>query len=464
MSDGIGKKHRAIFNKNILHPWGNLPGLGEDDSTSVITKGEGIYVYDTEGNKLIDGPAGMWCMQTGYGRQEIADAVSKQMMELGYASPFSVINPRETELAQRIASKTPGDLNRIFFTTGGSTAVDSALGLCQLANNIKGKPNKKHIISRELAYHGSTFLSASVTGKSRDKTAFDTIKDTVHFLQAPCQFYHGQDMSEEEFCNVLIKELEDEITDIGAENIMCFIAEPVLASGGVIVPPKDYLKRCWEVVKRNDIVYISDEVVTGFGRLGHWFASEEVFDIVPDIITFAKGITSGYVPMGGFAVSDKFMEEISGDNADGCIYSSGYTWSGSPVSCAAALASWDIIENENILEHVREVGPYFQEQLRTLLDIPLVGSVRGEGLMAAVEMTIDADGTDEQLEKDYHLSEIVDEHCHQLGLLVRPFINICIMSPPLIITKPQIDDLVSILRKGLEKTLDNLRKDGVWQD
>ena len=352
MSDSFGKKHRAVFNKNLLHPWAKLPELGEDDSTSVITKGQGIYIHDSEGNQLIDGPAGMWCMQTGYGRREIANAVSRQIMELSYASPFTLINPHETELAERIASKTPGDLNRIHFTTGGSTAVDSALRLCQLANNINGKPGKKHIITRENAYHGSTYLAASVTGKERDKSAFDNREDGIHFLQAPCQYYHGQDMTEEEFCDVLINELEDKITEIGAENIMCFIAEPILASGGVIVPPKNYLKRCWDVVKKNDIVYISDEVVTGFGRLGHWFASEEVFGIVPDIITFAKGVTSGYVPLGGYAVSDRFMEEITGDNADGCIHNAGYTWSGNPVSCAAALASWDIIENEHILENV----------------------------------------------------------------------------------------------------------------
>ena len=177
------KQHREIYNKNLLHPWGDLSELGNDESSSVIVKGKGIHIFDSDGNKMIDGPAGMWCMQTGYGRKEIADAVSKQILSLSYATSFTLINDKETELAKRISEQTPGDLNRIYFTTGGSTAVDSALRLCQLANNIKGARNKKQIITREKAYHGSTYLSASVTGKERDKTAMDVKREGIHFLK-----------------------------------------------------------------------------------------------------------------------------------------------------------------------------------------------------------------------------------------------------------------------------------------
>jgi len=430
----------------------------------VIVRGEGAYIYDAEGNRLLDGPAGMWCMQVGYGRREIADAVAEQMMTLSYATAFTLINNREVELAQRIAAETPGDLNRIYFTTGGSTAVDAALRLCQLASNIQGKPQRKQILTREKAYHGSTYLSASVTGKERDKTAMDIIRDGVHFLSAPCHYYFPQFETEDAFCDFLIAELEEKILEVGAENIMCFIAEPVLASGGVIVPPADYHQRCWQMVKRYGITYIADEVVTGFGRLGHWFASEKVFGIVPDIIIFAKGVTSGYIPMGGYAVSDQFMTQISGDNADGCLYSNGYTWSGNPVACAAALASWDILEKDKLLQNVLEVGPYFQQQLRTLEENPLVGNVRGTGLMAAVEMTIQGRNEADLLEKDYAIGEMVDRHCQRLGLLVRPFINICIISPPLIITRAQVDELVTALREGLRLTLEDLREQGIWVD
>ncbi|MAZ24940.1 MAG: aspartate aminotransferase family protein [Porticoccaceae bacterium] len=455
------KQHREIYNKNLLHPWGDLSELGHDDSSSVIVKGDGIYIFDSDGNRMIDGPAGMWCMQTGYGRREIADAVSQQMLNLSYATSFTLINNKETELAKRIAENTPGDLNRIYFTTGGSTAVDSALRLCQLANNIKGKNTKKQILTREKAYHGSTYLSASVTGKERDKTAMDVKKDGIHFLSAPCHFYFPQFKSEEEFCDFLINELEEKIVEVGPENIMGFIAEPILASGGVIVPPKNYYYRCWQTIKKHDIVFIADEVVTAFGRLGHWFASEKVFGVIPDIIVFAKGITSGYIPMGGYAVSEKYMESFSGDEADGCLYSNGYTWSGSPVACAAALASWDILESENLLQHVSEVGPYFQQQLQTLNDIPIVGNVRGHGLMAAVEMTVKGKDEEDLLDKDYAVGGLVDKHCQKMGLLVRPFINICIISPPLIISREEIDDLISILRKGLELTMKDLKKNGI---
>lgn len=455
---------RDQFNAHLLHPWADLPELGEDKHTSVITRGEGIYIFDEEGQKLIDGPAGMWCMQTGYGRREIADAVSQQIMTLGYSTGFSVINEQEAELARRIASKTPGDLNRIFFTTGGSTAVDSALRLCQLANNIKGQPQRKLILSRDQAYHGSTFLSASITGKERDKSSMDTWQDHVHFLSAPSQYHLGKDLDDQVFCDALVTELEDKILELGPENVMCFIAEPVLGSGGVIVPPQDYNRRCWEITKKYGIVYIADEVVTAFGRLGHWFASEDEFGVVPDIITFAKGITSGYLPLGGYAVSDSFMAEITGDKAAGNIYANGYTWSGNPVSCAAALASWDIMEREQILDHVRDVGPYFQQQLRTLTDCPLVGEVRGVGMMAAVEMRIEGDNEEELLARDYAVGELVDRHCHEFGLLVRPLINVCILSPPLIITREQVDELVLALRKGLQAALQDLREQGVWQD
>lgn len=447
----VGVSYREQFNRHLLHPWADLPALGEDDSTPVIVRGEGIYIYDESGHRMIDGPAGMWCMQTGYGRREIADAVSEQIMSLGYSTAFSVINPREAELAARIAAQTPGDLNRVFFSTGGSTAVDSALRLCQLANNIRGAPRRKHILARDKGYHGSTFLSASVTGKERDKTAMDTLQGCVHFLTAPCHSWHVEEMDEAAFCDFLLREMEDKILELGARNVMCFIAEPILGSGGVIVPPADYNRRCRELTRKYDIVYIADEVVTAFGRLGCWFACEELFDVVPDIITFAKGVTSGYLPLGGFAVSDAFMEQISGDKSGGHIYSNGYTWSANPVSCAAALASWDIIQREGLLAHVREVGPYFQRQMRSLLDIPLVSDVRGMGLMAAVEMGRGSGaGGDALLAEDYAIGELVDGYCQQIGLLVRPLINVCILSPPLIISREQIDDLVLALRGGLE--------------
>lgn len=442
---------REQFNTHLLHPWADLPNLGSDEETPQLARGDGVYVYDETGHQLLDGPGGMWCMQVGYGRQEIADAVSDQIKTLGFASAFSVIHESEGRLAAKIAGEAPGDLNRVFFTTGGSTAVDAALRFCQMANNIRGCPERKHILARSQGYHGSTYLSSSVSGKERDKSAMDTEQDLVHFLSAP---HLGGDLagrSETEFCDFLIEELEATIADVGPENIMCMIAEPVLGSGGVIVPPADYNERCAAVVRSYGILYIADEVVTGFGRLGHWFASEPVFGVVPDIIIFAKGVTSGYLPLGGFVVSEGLLNQVSGPAANGNIFSTGYTWSANPVSCSAALAVWEIIEREQILKHVRGVSGYFLEQLNTLTALPLVREVRGQGLMAAIDLMPPADLlSGSALDQDYALGDLVDECCYARGLIVRPLINVCVISPPLIITRAQIDELVEKFRAGIE--------------
>ncbi|MGB1741159.1 MAG: aminotransferase class III-fold pyridoxal phosphate-dependent enzyme, partial [Pseudomonadales bacterium] len=252
---------RDQFNAHLLHPWADLPNLGEDLETPELARGEGVYVYDETGHQLLDGPGGMWCMQLGYGRTEVADAVADQIKTLGFASAFSVIHEKEGQLAAKIAHEAPGDLNRVFFTTGGSTAVDAALRFCQMANNILGRPERKHILARSQGYHGSTYLSSSVSGKERDKSAMDTEQNQVHFLSAPHLGGDPEGRSEDEFCDYLIEELEATIAEVGPENIMCMIAEPVLGSGGVIVPPADYNARCAAVVRSHDILYIADEVV-----------------------------------------------------------------------------------------------------------------------------------------------------------------------------------------------------------
>jgi adenosylmethionine-8-amino-7-oxononanoate aminotransferase len=256
-----------------------------------------------------------------------------------------------------------------------------------------------------------------------------------------------------------VKELEDKILEIGADRVAAFIAEPILASGGVVIPPAGYHKACLEVCRRHDVLYISDEVVTAFGRLGHMFASESVFDIVPDMITCAKGLTSGYVPLGALLISDRLLEELRGDEDNEAVFSTGFTYSGHPVSCAAALENIDIMERENMLEHAREVTPHFLEQLATLEDLPLVAEVRGVGLMACVECAIPGK---ESLELDYEIGNRIDAHCQRLGLLVRPVYHMCVMSPPLIITRSQIDDMVAILRKGIELATDDLKREGFW--
>jgi adenosylmethionine-8-amino-7-oxononanoate aminotransferase len=427
----------------------------------MVSRAEGIYVYDEQGRRLIDGPAGMWCVQIGHRRPEMAEAIAAQVMELPYYSPWYTTNGPAAELAARIAAYAPGDLDRVFFTTGGSTAVDTALRFAQFYNNVLGRPGKKLIIARHGAYHGSTYLSASCSGKPRDKSFMDEAADLVRRIAAPNPYRRPPGTTLEQFCDQLVEELERTILENGPDRVAAFIAEPIQASGGVIVPPAGYHRRTLEVCRRYDVLYIADEVVTGFGRLGHMLASEPAFGLVPDMITFAKGVSSGYVPLGGVAISRRVMQRVSGDNAREAVFSNGFTYSSHPVACAAALRNLDIIEREGLLDHVHAIAPYFQGRLKELEELPIVGEVRGIGLMAAVECVADRESRDPLL-LDKEVGRRIDAHCQALGLIVRPLINICVMSPPLVIEAEQIDEMVRLLRRGIEITMADLRREGLW--
>ena len=303
-------------NEHFIHPWESM-GLAPPDRM-VLARGEGIHLIDSDGKRYIDGPGGMWCAQIGYGNREMADAISEQVMRLPFHSPWAFASDPSALLAQKIARLTPGDLNSVFFTTGGSSAVDSALRFAHFYNNLKGRPDKKIVIAREKGYHGSTYLSASVSGKERDRSFMDTEKRLVRFLPNVNPYIRPDGMSVEDWCIAKTGDLERAILEAGPENVAAFIAEPILASGGVIVPPEGYHRRTLEICRAHDVLYISDEVVTAFGRLGHWFASEDVFGITPDIITCAKGLTSGYLPLGAMIVSDRFWMRSSRQTAPMC--------------------------------------------------------------------------------------------------------------------------------------------------
>ena len=447
--------------KHLVQPWPAAGSVGEDLRT-ILRASDGILVYDEHGNPLIDGPAGMWCVNIGHRRKDMVEAISSQLMDMTYSSPWYTTAGATAELAARIAGHAPGDLEHVFFTTGGSTAVETALRFAQFFNNALGRPEKKLIVSRGDAYHGSTYLSGSVSGKARDKNWMDQAGDKAVFLSSPNTYRRPDGQTEDQFCDHLIAEFEAKIAEIGADKIAAYIAEPVLASGGVIMPPKGYVQAMHAVCQAHDILYISDEVVTAFGRLGHVFASRDEFGIEPDMITFAKGVTSGYFPLGGVVISKALFERIREAGNGDALFAHGYTYSSHPAGCAAGMKNLDILEDEHILETVRdETGPYFQQQLKTLEDLPLVGEVRGVGLMACVECVADRENRS-ALEVDYAIGTRIDVHCQALGLLVRPIINMCVMSPPLTITKSEIDQMVSILREGITRTMDDLRKEGVW--
>ena len=437
---------KAFDNKHFLHPWQDCNS--NPSHYNMFVRSEGIYLYDAEGNKYIDGPGGMWCVNLGYGRKDIASAIATQCEKLPYSSPwFSTTEPAAL-LSHKLSTLTPSDLNTIFFTTCGSTALDSAIRFVHFYFNCLNQPEKKVILAREKGYHGSTLLSSSISGKERDKRYLDTIGIGIEFLSDINPNLRGPNKSETDWCDEKISELEKKISAIGPDKISAFVAEPILASGGVIIPPKGYHRRTWEVCKKYGILYISDEVVTGFGRLGHWFSSEEVFGFVPDIITSAKGLTSGYIPMGATIISDSLMENIkeSKHNTE-LLFSNGFTYSGHPIAAAAALKTIEIMEEEEVLRHVQKVTPHFQKRLMDLGEkYNCIQDARGIGLLGCLEgYSSDDLNDDDKLAFDHHFGSLIDQAAEKRGLLIRPIVNMCVFSPPLVISKTEIDLMFDIL-------------------
>ena len=446
---------------HLIQPWPYASSIG-NEYREFVSNGNGIYIEDTKGNKLIDGPAGMWCSNIGHRNEEIAKVMYNQAMDLSYNSPWYTSNEPSAKLSKIISDYAPGDLEHVFFTTGGSTAVESALRFIHYYNNVKGRPEKKLILCREDGYHGSTYLSASLNGQSRTSDWMNYENENIVKLSSPKSFRIIKNKSTQEFEDDLIDELEDKISEYGPENIAAFIGEPIQASGGVIVPPKNYFKRISKICKQNGILFIADEVVTGFGRLGHIFSSEKVFEVIPDIICFAKGVTSGYFPLGGIVISKKLIDDLRSSNHSDAMFGHGLTYSSHPIGCAVALKNIELMEN-GILDNVLELSPIFQSRLKTLLDLPIIGDVRGEGLMACIECIADYDDTN-PLSLDIKVGEIIDKHCQKLGLLLRPAINMCILSPPLILNKNDIEKIVNILREGITLAMDELKSKGIWSN
>ncbi len=425
-----------------LHPFQMFDSF-RSDPVLTIEQGQGATLVDTEGNTYLDAVGGMWCTNIGLGRDEMADAIAAQVRRLAYANPFTdMVGVPAVELAAKLSELAPGDLNHVFFASSGSAALDSSLRLVQFYWGAKGTPERCHVICREDAYHGTTVAAASLGGKASDTgPGLRFITDYIHHLSSPNHFRYGNGRSEQEFADDLMTEFKAKVDELGgASEVAAFYAEPIMGSGGVIPPPADYLQQIWRYCRANGILYVSDEVVTGFGRLGQWFASETVFGIQPDIITTAKGLTSGYLPLAAVLYSDAIQDVIA-EPGHGRYFPVGFTYSGHPVACAAALKNIEIIEREGLLEHVRSIGPYFMEQLATLTDLPLVAQVRGSHLMSCVEFAVPAD--------DDTVSKGIAKGAADRGLIVRPFSNLNIMSPPLIITRDDVDTIVSRLREAI---------------
>ncbi|MGI9311591.1 MAG: aminotransferase, partial [bacterium] len=396
--------------------------------------------------------------------KEIAAAMAHQAEAMVYYSSFGAhTSVPAAELAHKLASLAPGTLNHVQFGTGGSMANDTAIRMIHFHFNRLGKKSKKKIITRHDGYHGSTYLTMSLTGVAFDHQGFDIVgDDLIARVSAPNTYRRPDGMTPAQFCDHLVEEFARTIDRLGADNVAAFIAEPIMGAGGVIVAPPDYHRRMLEVCRANEVLYIADEVVTGFGRLGHFFASEAVFDIVPDIITSAKGLSSAYAPLSATILSDAFYDVISVPQAEGALLTHGFTYSGHPVCCAAGLANIEIIEREDLCGHVREVGPYLQAQLETLLDLEIVGDVRGSHFMMCVENVADKE-TKALLAAELHIGDRIADAAQRRGVLVRPIGHLNVLSPPLVLTRAQIDSLVSVLRESIVEVMNDLRRDGRWK-
>lgn len=445
---------------HFLHPWTHFDSFREQGSM-VISEGNGCRITDANGQSYLDAVGGLWCTNIGLGRDEMADAIADQVRKLAFSNTFvSMTNEPAARLAKKLAEIAPTGISHVHYTTGGSTAVDSAYRMVQFYHACAGNPEKIHVIAREQAYHGSTYASISIGKKAMDRIPeFRYIEDTIHHLTCPNKYRPPEGMDEAQFGDFLIREFEDMIAEIGADKVGAFFAEPLMGAGGVIIAPEGYFKRMWEVCQRHDILFVADEVVTAFGRLGHWFASESVFGVVPDMITTAKGLTSGYLPLGALLYSDKVHKVISeGDPYR--WYTSGYTYAGHPVSCAAALKNIEIMEREGLLERVRDIGTYFEARLHELEDMAIVGDVRGCKLMMCVENVKNKD-TKELFPEGMDIGGLISDACQDMGLIVRPIGHLNVMSPPLIITRDEVDFVVDTLRKGIQQVTDKLISEGV---
>jgi len=418
----------------------------------IITHAEGHYIFDSDGNRILDGMAGLWCVNVGYGRSELVDAATRQMTVLPYYNNFfKTSNKPIIALSKRLAEITPDGLNNVFYANSGSEANDTIIRMVRHFWALEGHPEKRVIIGREYGYHGSIIMSASMGGMSGMHEQAAAEPDFDH-IRPPYGFLHQGNQDEAQFAANAASWLEDKIIEIGADKVAAFVAEPVQGAGGVIVPPEGYFEHIQDICRRHDILFIADEVITGFGRTGYWFASQRM-NLAPDMMTMAKGLTSGYVPMSAVMVGDRVAERLISDGGE---FYHGFTYSGHPVAAAVALANLDLIEGEGLIERVRDdTGPYLGEALAPLADHPLVGEVRTYGMLAAIELVKSKEGP--ELFADVGtVGMMCRDHAVANGLMMRAVRDGMILSPPLTFTRDDIDATAAIAKTALDATAADL--------
>ncbi|ALG90769.1 MAG: aspartate aminotransferase family protein [Pseudomonadota bacterium] len=449
---------QALDAAHHMHPFTAGAELGAKGAR-VITQASGVTLTDSEGNRILDAMAGLWCVNIGYGREELAEAASRQMKQLPYYNTFfQTTHVPAIALAARLAELAPGDLNHVFFAGSGSEANDTNIRLVRHYWAAKGKPEKKVIISRWNAYHGSTMGGASLGGMKGMHAQGGLPIPDIAYIDQPHWYAEGGDMSPEEFGLERARQLEAKIAELGEDKVAAFIAEPVQGAGGVIIPPETYWPEIQRICDAHDILLIADEVICGFGRTGNWFGSQTM-NIRPHIMTIAKGLSSGYAPIGGSLVCDEVAEVIAAGE-----FAHGYTYSGHPVCAAVALENLRIIEEEKIIEHVREVAaPYMAEKWAALADHPLVGEARIVGLMGSLALTPDKGARAKFASEAGTVGLHCRDRCFANNLIMRHVGDRMIIAPPLVIQPADIDILFERAVKSLDETFAKIKAEGLYK-
>jgi putrescine aminotransferase len=443
-----GPNLQKLDKDHHLHPFTDHKDLHEKKSR-IITRADGVYIYDADGNKILDGMSGLWCVNAGYGRDEIVDAAAAQMRELPYYNNFfQCAHPPSIELAAMLKDVSPPQFNRVFFAGSGSESNDTIVRMVRRYWDLLGQPERQTIISRDNAYHGSTVAAASLGGmKPMHEQGGLPIPGIVHVDQ-PYWFGSDRSLSPDEFGLLAAKSLEDKINELGVDKVAAFIAEPIQGAGGVIIPPDSYWPEVQRICDEYGILLISDEVITGFGRLGEWFGAD-YFGIKPDLMPFAKGVTSGYLPLGGVMINDRIADVLIDKGGE---FYHGYTYSGHPAACAVAIANLQILQRENLIERIKnDIGPYLQEGWKKLNDHPLVGETRMVGLMGALELVKSKEPM-QRFDEEQGAGTICRDFLVENGLVMRAVGDTIVAAPPFVLSHEEADEMIEITRRCLDLT------------
>jgi len=444
---------KELDREHYLHPFTDHKELGEKRSR-IITRADGVYIFDSDGNKILDGMSGLWCVNVGYGRNELVDAATQQLRELPYYNSFfQTANPPSIELSRMLCEVTQPQFNRVFFAGSGSESIDTMIRIVRRYWELMGQPDRQTLVARRNAYHGSTIAGTSLGGMRLQRAQGGDLLPHIEHIDQPYWFGSDRSLSPDEFGLRMARQLEDKINEVGVDKIAAFVGEPIQGAGGVIVPPASYWPEIQRICDEYGILLVTDEVICGFGRLGEWFGAD-YYGIRPDLMTFAKGVTSGYLPLGGVMVGDRVAETLVDKGGE---FFHGYTYSGHPASCAVAIENIRILQREKLVERVRDdIGPYLQKKWATLAEHALVGETRMVGLMGALELVQSKEPLT-RFDEDVGIGVVCRNFLVNNGLMLRAVGDSIICAPPFTLSHDEADELIDKVWMCLDMTAEAAR-------